>query len=69
MSLKLGRCPLLKETYCVVYVVKIPQAKDLSYRPVIHIIITSHQMKAMEWLVLAYLRPLVVPSIYICVLT
>ena len=57
MSLKLGKVPLLWKTSCVVPVPKIPQPKDIkSYTLVV---LTSHLMKTLEWLVLVHPHPLV----------
>ncbi|RXN29760.1 RNA-directed DNA polymerase from mobile element jockey [Labeo rohita] len=54
LSLSLERVPALWKTSCVVPVPKISHPKELNhYRP---IVLTSHLMKAMERIVLSYLR-------------
>ncbi|XP_076860596.1 antigen WC1.1-like [Brachyhypopomus gauderio] len=59
LSLKQERVPVLWKTSCVVPIPKTAHPTDLNgYRPVA---LTSHLMKAMERLVLDYLRPLVKP--------
>ncbi|XP_060796645.1 uncharacterized protein LOC132899007 [Neoarius graeffei] len=60
LSLEQERVPVLWKTSCVVPRPKTAHPTDLNgYRPVA---LTSHLMKALERLVLAYLRPLVGPA-------